>query len=186
MATINAVGVGLTGASGTGSFAGTTSPTFVTPTLGVATATSINFGGSTLANYVSNTSFTPTFTFGTPGDLNVAYSTQTGIYTRIGSMVFYSFNLICTPTFTTSSGLLTIGGLPITVGGSVNGNNVISFTAGVTYAAGRTSIFSLPIVGGNSLIVAVQGSAVGTALLDNTSVVSTVQLNITGTGFYFV
>jgi|HubBroStandDraft_3_1064219.scaffolds.fasta_scaffold224564_1 hypothetical protein len=34
MATINAVGVGLSGASGTGSFAGTTSPSFTTPALG--------------------------------------------------------------------------------------------------------------------------------------------------------
>ncbi len=42
MATNNSVNVGLSGASGTGSFAGTTSPTFVTPTLGVATATSYN------------------------------------------------------------------------------------------------------------------------------------------------
>ena len=34
MATINSVGVGLSGSSGTGAFAGTTSPTFVTPALG--------------------------------------------------------------------------------------------------------------------------------------------------------
>ena len=34
MATINSVGVSLSGQSGTGSFAGTTSPTFVTPALG--------------------------------------------------------------------------------------------------------------------------------------------------------
>jgi hypothetical protein len=38
VATINAVGVGLSGASGTGSFAGTTSPTFVTPILGTPTS----------------------------------------------------------------------------------------------------------------------------------------------------
>jgi hypothetical protein len=41
--TNNAVNVGLSGAIGTGSFAGTTSPTFVTPTLGAASATSIQF-----------------------------------------------------------------------------------------------------------------------------------------------
>ncbi len=34
MATMNQVGVGLSGSSGSGSFAGTTSPTFVTPVLG--------------------------------------------------------------------------------------------------------------------------------------------------------
>ena len=42
MATNNSVNTGLSGASGTASFAGTTSPVFVTPTLGVATATSYN------------------------------------------------------------------------------------------------------------------------------------------------
>lgn len=46
MATVNAVGNSLTGASGTGNFAGTTSPTFTTPNLGAATATSIAFSST--------------------------------------------------------------------------------------------------------------------------------------------
>ena len=41
MATINQIGLGLSGSSGTGSFAGTTSPSFTTPTLGAASATSL-------------------------------------------------------------------------------------------------------------------------------------------------
>lgn len=46
MATNNQINLDLTTTTGTGSFAGTTSPTFVTPTIGVATADSINFGAS--------------------------------------------------------------------------------------------------------------------------------------------
>lgn len=46
MATVNQVGVGLSGASGTGSFAGTTSPTFVTPVLGASSATSLAFSST--------------------------------------------------------------------------------------------------------------------------------------------
>lgn len=46
MATINAVNTTLSGQSGTGSFAGTTSPTFVTPVLGASSATSINFSST--------------------------------------------------------------------------------------------------------------------------------------------
>ena len=42
MATQNAVNVGLSGSTGSGSFVGSISATLVTPTLGVATATSIN------------------------------------------------------------------------------------------------------------------------------------------------
>lgn len=47
MSTINAVGTSLSGQSGTGAFAGTTSPIFTTPTLGAATATSITFSPTT-------------------------------------------------------------------------------------------------------------------------------------------
>lgn len=42
MATNNAVNTSLSGQSGTGAFAGNVSPSFTTPTLGAATATSIN------------------------------------------------------------------------------------------------------------------------------------------------
>lgn len=46
MATNNAVNVGLSGATGTGNFVGANTPTLITPALGAATATSINFGAS--------------------------------------------------------------------------------------------------------------------------------------------
>jgi len=46
VATNNQVNVGLSGASGTGSFAGTTSPTFVTPVLGAGSATSLSFSST--------------------------------------------------------------------------------------------------------------------------------------------
>ena len=47
MATNNCVNVGLAGAIGTVKFAGTTSPTFITPVLGAATATSVAFSPTT-------------------------------------------------------------------------------------------------------------------------------------------
>ena len=47
MTTNNAVDNGLTGATGSGNFAGSTSPTFVTPVLGAATATSVAFSPTT-------------------------------------------------------------------------------------------------------------------------------------------
>lgn len=47
MSTNNAVNTSLSGQSGTGSFAGTTSPTFVTPTMGAASATSVTFSSTT-------------------------------------------------------------------------------------------------------------------------------------------
>jgi hypothetical protein len=47
MATSNQVNVGLSGSTGSGSFVGSTSPTLVTPVLGVATATSLTFNPTT-------------------------------------------------------------------------------------------------------------------------------------------
>ena len=47
MSTNNAVGVGLSGATGTGNFVGSTSPTLTTPTIGAATATSVAFSPTT-------------------------------------------------------------------------------------------------------------------------------------------
>jgi hypothetical protein len=119
MTTINAVGNGLSGATGTGTFVGSTSPTLVTPTLGVATATSINFGGGALSTYIPNTNFTPTFTFATPGDLTVAYAIQTGIYSVVGSLVFITYTIRFTPTYTTASGSAQFASLPFTC--SANG-----------------------------------------------------------------
>lgn len=54
MATVNAVGNSLTGSSGSGNFAGTTSPTFVTPVLGTPTsATLTNCTGLPISTGVS-------------------------------------------------------------------------------------------------------------------------------------
>ncbi len=47
MATNNQINVSLLGKTGTGNIAGTTSPTFVTPTVGAADATSIAFSSTT-------------------------------------------------------------------------------------------------------------------------------------------
>lgn len=47
MTTNNDVNVGLSGSTGSGNFAGSTSPVFVTPTLGAATATTIAFSPTT-------------------------------------------------------------------------------------------------------------------------------------------
>lgn len=110
MATINSVGNGLSGTSGTGSFAGTTSPTFTTPVLGtptsgtlttctglpistgisglgtgVATALAANVtgsGGIVLAT--SSTLVTPTLGAATATSLNFGASATNGIIGTTG------------------------------------------------------------------------------------------------------
>jgi hypothetical protein len=75
--------------TGTGSAVFATSPTLVTPTLGVAAATSITLGGGTaLANYLQGT-WTPLIG-GSTSESGQTYAVQTGTYTRIGNRFFVS------------------------------------------------------------------------------------------------
>ncbi len=86
-----------------------TSMILTTPTLGVASATSINFGGTALANYVEGT-WTPVFT--SSGGGSATYALQLGSYTRIGNRVYFDCVLVLTGL--PSAGTVTITGLPIT------------------------------------------------------------------------
>jgi len=127
MAAINAVGNSLTGLTGTGAFVGATSPILVTPTLGVASATSINFGGGALGSYTTKASWTPVLTFVTPGDLALSGESVQAFYYRIGDMVYYTCVYAVTPTFTTSSGDARITGLPVV---PLAGSGTVQFLLG--------------------------------------------------------
>lgn len=63
--------------------------------------------------------WTPVLTFATPGNLSVAYTTQTGWLVRLGALRLASFN-IATSSFshTTASGNLNVTGLPDTSAGT--------------------------------------------------------------------
>ncbi len=120
-----------------------TNMTLTTPSLGVATATSISFGGSVLSTYAANTAWTPTMTFATPGDLSIAYTTQSGTYSRIGNIVCLTFVLAFAPTFTTASGSFQVTGLPFAIGSSCVGTvqyQASAFPAGATTAACGTAL----------------------------------------------
>ena len=57
--------------------------------------------------------WTPAVTFATPGDLSVAYTTQSGWYTKVGNVVCVWWNLLTSSfTHTTASGSLQLSGLP--------------------------------------------------------------------------
>lgn len=162
-----------------------TNMTLTTPTLGVASATSINFGGGALSSYVPKTSFTPTFTFATPGDLSVSYASQVGLYERNGNVVTYQIILTCTPTFTTASGSIEIGGLPITVlaGGYQFVNNIIN-DGGLTYSG--STIYATPNSGQTFLTITNTKSATGATTLTTTALVSGVAITFKIWGSYFV
>jgi hypothetical protein len=183
MTTVNAVGVSLSGQTGTGSFAGSTSPSFTTPTLGVSTATSINFGGSALSNYITTTSWPPVFTFSTPGDLSVVYTTQTGRYARIGNIVIATFNLTFTPTYTTASSTALITGLTLAPAISTVG---YCYTSAPSYPAGTTSPLILIAGGATNIQIAASGSGATAANLTVANITSGAACTIIGSIMYAI
>ena len=61
----------------------------------------------------ARTTFAPTVTFATPGDLSVVYVTQTGAYVRVGPMVLFWYDLVFSPTYTTALGLFEVSLPPV-------------------------------------------------------------------------
>jgi hypothetical protein len=149
MATNNSVNVTLSGQSGTGSFAGTTSPTLVTPTLGAASATSINFGGNSLSAYVVG-SWTPIDSSGA----SLSFTSVSANYTQIGNMVFAYCQLIYPSTVNSSNSI--IGGLPLTTvntsyvqGGYIFGG---SFPTGTRLQCTQNATTFFPVTAGGARI----------------------------------
>jgi hypothetical protein len=136
MATINQVGVGLAGSTGSGAFAGSNVPTFTSPVLGAALLTSINFGGTGWTQYV-NGSWTPTLTFATPGNLSVSYSIQKGVYILEGNQLTIICQVTFTPTFTTASGMGIIQGTPFAPTSGSNPGGVMAIS-GITFPVSYT------------------------------------------------
>ncbi len=163
-----------------------TSPTFVTPVLGAATATSINFGGSTLSDYVTRTAWTPSITFVSPGDLSVAYGTRVGFYSRVGSEVNVIVTLVFTPTYTTATGNFSITGLPITsVSTSSSNATGVCQIQSPTFPAGTTSPF-LQVTPNTSVIaVKCSGSGVSAANFSVTQFLTGVAYTIIGYIMYY-
>ncbi len=87
----------------------------------------------------TDSNWTPIFDIETPGDLSVSYGAQLGTSIRIGNLVMASFQLICTPTFTTASGLLQINGM--TVNGALTPSYFgIVEVSNITFSVGYTQV----------------------------------------------
>lgn len=117
-----------------------TSPVMTTPTLGVAAATSINFGQTALSNYTEST-WTPSLG-GT-----ATYAGRDGRYTRIGRWSdvegYVSVTLIGTGSTTN------ITGSPVTSGAAASSNGSVSNFSGL---ATNVVFISARMAGGGSTI----------------------------------
>ena len=101
---------------------------------------------NTLDDYEEG-SWTPTLTFSTPGNLSVTYTTQFGVYTKIGRLVHFELRVSAsTFTHTTASGGLRIAGLPFPSSSANWCSCSLSFIGGVigTRAAGEQDGAMIP------------------------------------------
>lgn len=118
---------------------------------------------NTLDDYEEGT-WTPAITFATPGDLNVVYSEQAGVYTKVGLSVILTYGVqTSTFTHTTAAGALRISGLPFTIPagigffGSTTFNNITK--AGYTQISPR-GIASTSLVDFNASGSGVAGASI--------------------------
>lgn len=111
----------------------------------------------------AESTWTPALTFATPGDLSIAYTVNTGLYTKIGRLVVVQF-VILTSTFThtTASGAATITGFPFTVNGAIDTTGVMEWQ-GIT-KANYTQVNPRPTAGDTTALLKASGS--GQALSD--------------------
>lgn len=120
-------------------------------------------GAEVTGSAVISAAWTPTLTFATPGDLNVVYSTRTGLYSKVGDLVWVNFTVITsTFTHTTAAGNLQVTGLPFT---SVNSG---SDTMGALQFSGITKAtytqIACDLTANSSIVLFVaSGTAVSTA-----------------------
>lgn len=108
----------------------------------------------------SSGTWTPVFTFATPGNLSVSYAVQAGYYIRIGNFVMVRLFITFTPTFTTSSGNMQITGLPFNPvsAQSYGSSGSINNTSNIGYGASKTYINLLASSGSTILGIVGNGS----------------------------
>lgn len=140
-------------------------------------------GANDLDDYEEGT-WTPGVSFVTPGDLAVTYTTQSGRYVKIGSMVF--FNFLVAPssfTYTTASGFFIMTGFPFTMAANFVG-------AGTLLMQGwtRANYTGLMLETSNStfMYANAMGSGQTASELTTAHVASGGSIRIYGAGFYTV
>lgn len=140
-------------------------------------------GTNTLDDYEEGV-WTPVLTFITPGNLNVAYSAQSGLYTKIGNLVMLHFHIITTTwTHTTASGALNITGVPFAAGG-LGGHGGMWFT-GIT-KANYTNYAGRVFLGTSILDIVASGSGQTAIQVTAADMPSGTQQTLIGTVMYSV
>lgn len=127
--------------------------------------------------------WTPTFTFATPGDLAFTYAEQVGLYKKVGTLVFLSYHLTLSAfTHTTAAGIAQITGVPFPPGADEYGT--VGLWAGITLPAGYTQV-STQIFGSPAVVAALGcGSASAAIALGVTHFLSGSNKTLRGSAVY--
>lgn len=136
-------------------------------------------GTNTMSAYEEGT-WTPVLQFG-GGTTGITYGTQTGVYTRIGRALFYSFDIVLTSKGS-DTGIANVAGLPFTVSTAVTGGK--GHWGLITLTANYTEITSAPSTGTTTTALLESGNNVALANLMDTSFGNTTLLVLQG--YYFI
>ena len=136
---------------------------------------------NTLDDYEEGT-WTPTvFMNGTTS----AYSTQSGLYRKIGSVVYVSFTVVTSSfTFTSASADLLVPGLPFAAANNFGGG--VYYFQGLSLLAGYTQVGVRSQSGNSFLAFNRSGSGASTASVTSTSVTSGTNIHLSGQLFYTI
>lgn len=200
MATNNAVNNGLSGATGTGSFVGSDTPTLVTPLLGTPTSgtltnCTIPLGGITglgtnvataLAATLNATTglagltigtFTPGIAFG-GGTTGITYTSQSGKYIQFGNIVVMT-GAVLLSNKGSSAGSVSLTGFPVA---SVSPASII-FANGQSMTINNNNLFMIFNNGNTTCNLLYQQTGGVNGSYADTDFTNTTQISFSG--FYF-
>ena len=141
-----------------------------------------------LSDSVGRTTFAPTVTFGTPGDLTVAYTSQIGVYMKVGALILFYVSLGFTPTYTTATGTICISLPPIAPTDLFWAWPVRQLSGFPSWPTGVTTFVARnQTVGGVGacITLAGQGSTIAGAQMTSTQLPSGTAVNVAFSGYYF-
>lgn len=149
----------------------------------LSSATSAVASLSTAIPVTARTTFMPTITFATPGDLSVAYTIQTGAYVKVGPLVLFWISLAFTPTYTTASSNFEISLPPPTVTDNEWASADIRNLSALTWPAGTTEVIA--VLTTTTILIQGVGSAAAATNFTTTQFPSGVAATIRIAGYYF-
>jgi microcystin-dependent protein len=130
--------------------------------------------------------WTPVLTFATPGDLSVTYSSQIGHYSRLGRMVFLTYQIVTSAfTHTTASGNCTITGLPFTANNALNHRGGSMVWQGIT-KANYTDVVPSVVNNTTTMVLSLMGSGQSATAATPSDMPTGGSVILSGSAIYFI